>query len=183
MSKFYTRGGDDGYTGFLGEGRVPKYHPRTETVGEIDEANAALGVARAFCNSAQSKTLLLAVQKDLYGMMAEVAAVKENAARFRTIDAGRVAWLEEHTDAISQSVAIPKEFIVPGDSQAGALLSVARTAVRRAERRVAHLAHLDEIENIEILHYMNRLSSLCFVLELLENSLAGKDKPTIAKGV
>ncbi len=91
--------------------------------------------------------------------------------------------MEEQTDRISDLVAIPKEFIVPGDSQAGALLSMARTAVRRAERRLAMLVHLDEIENIEILQYMNRLSSLLFVLELLENGLAGKHRPTLAKEV
>jgi cob(I)alamin adenosyltransferase len=183
MSKFYTRGGDDGYTGFLGEGRVPKYHPRTETVGEIDEANAAIGVARAFCQAEQTGALLLTVQKDLYGMMAEVAATKENAPRFRSINPDRVTWLEEQTDRLTGEVVIPKEFIVPGDSQAGALLSLARTAVRRAERRLAMLVHLDEIENIEILQYFNRLSSLCFVLELLENGLAGKQRPTLAKEI
>jgi cob(I)alamin adenosyltransferase len=70
MSHFYTRGGDDGFTGLLGEGRVPKYHPRTEAVGVIDEATAALGVARAACQTPAVGPLLLVVQRDLYGMMA-----------------------------------------------------------------------------------------------------------------
>ncbi len=93
MSKFYTRGGDDGYTGFLGEGRVPKYHPRTEAVGEIDEANAAIGAARAFCQAEQTGELLLTVQKDLYGMMAEVASTKENALAFaRSMQSVSPGW-------------------------------------------------------------------------------------------
>lgn len=181
MTEFYTRGGDDGYTGFLGEGRLPKYHARTEAVGEIDEASAALGVARAFSQAEQTGPLLVAVQRDLYAMMAEVAASKENAPRFRKIDAGRVAWLEAQVDGLSETVAMPGEFILPGDTQAGGLLSLARTVVRRAERRVALLLHQGEIENGDLLHYLNRLSSLCFVLELLENQAAGREAPTLAK--
>jgi cob(I)alamin adenosyltransferase len=76
---------------------------------------------------------------------------------------------------------MPKEFIVPGDSQAGALLSVARTVIRRAERKVAELIHMGEVDNLELLRYLNRLSSLCFVLELLENQTSGKPNPTLAK--
>lgn len=181
MTKFYTRGGDDGYTGYLGEGRLPKYHPRTEAVGEIDEASVALGAARAFCRAEQSDRVLKEAQRDLYAIMAEVAASKDNAARFRKIDVARVAWLEAQVDGLSEVVAMPDEFILPGDSQAGGLLSLARTVVRRAERRVALLLHQDEIENGELLHYLNRLSSLCFVLELLENQAAGRNAPTLAK--
>lgn len=181
MTKFYTRDGDDGYTGLLGEGRVPKYHPRTSAVGEIDEASAALGVARSICISEQHAALILQVQRDLYGMMAEVAATRENAARFRQIDPTRVAWLEDTLERVSASVAIPKEFILPGDTQSGAALALARTVVRRAERHVAQLFHVGELENFELLHYLNRLSSLCFVLELAENQLAGRSKPTLAR--
>ena len=113
--------------------------------------------------------------------MSEIAAKPENAARFRLIDAGRVAWLEENTDRISSMLEMPREFILPGDSPAGAAIAVARTLVRRAERRVAELFHQRIIENQELLRYLNRLSSLCFVLELLENAAAGKSGPTLAK--
>lgn len=183
MTRFYTRTGDEGYTGLLGEGRVPKYHPRTEAVGAIDEATAALGVARAACRAAASGALLLAIQRDLYNLMAEVAAPLENASRFRMIDVNRVNWLEAQIDAISARVSIPNEFIVPGDSPAGAALDLARTIVRRAERQLAFLLHEGEIENSELLRYLNRLSSLCFVLELEENEVAGKHKPTLAKEI
>ncbi len=181
MTKFYTRGGDDGFTNLLGESRVAKYHPRPEAVGTIDEASAALGTARAFCQVEQSRELLLITQRDLYHMMSEVAATPENAGRFRVIDESRVDWLESQVDQISAQVEMPKEFIVPGDSPAGGLLSLARTIVRRAERKIAELVHMGELENAELLRYLNRLSSLCFVLELLENQAAGKSKPTLAK--
>lgn len=181
MSDFYTRSGDDGFTGLLGESRVPKNHPRSETVGTIDEATAALGLARAQCLVENNSTLLLTVQRDLYNLMAEIAATPENAARFRVIDDARVAWLEEQIDSIGQNLDIPKEFILPGDSIGGAALALARTIVRRAERRVAGLLHEKQIDNPALLHYLNRLSSLCFVLELNENQAAGKVQPTLAK--
>ena len=76
---------------------------------------------------------------------------------------------------------MPEEFILPGDSTAGAALSLARTVVRRAERRIAQLFHEQEIENLELLRYLNRLSSLCFVLELWENQAVGNSSSTLAK--
>ena len=181
MSPFYTKTGDDGYTGLLGEGRLPKYDPRLEAVGSLDEATAALGLARAACQLQHSTAVLMQVQRDLYGLMAEVAATPENAIRFRSIDEGRVAWLEEQIDSLSKQVKLPKDFILPGDTPASAALALARTVVRRAERRVVLLLHTHALENAALLHYLNRLSSLCFVLELSENQAAGKDKPSLAK--
>jgi cob(I)alamin adenosyltransferase len=81
MSKFYTGTGDDGTTGLLGEGRVPKYHPIPEAVGVVDESTAALGLARSACQAEQSVKILLAVQRDLYHLMAELAATPENGWR------------------------------------------------------------------------------------------------------
>lgn len=181
MSSFFTRTGDDGYTGLLKEGRVAKYHPIPDTVGALDEATASLGLARSMCQSEQTRQLILTIQRDLYSLMAEISASPDNAERFRKIDGNRVAWLEEQTDLISQVIDIPKEFIVPGDSMAGAALSLARTIVRRAERQTAYLVHEHVVENNELLHYLNRLSSLCFVLELFENQVVGKVNPTLAK--
>jgi len=182
MPKFYTRTGDDGTTGLLGEGRARKDAPRLEAVGALDEANAALGLARASCQAPQSPEILLTAQRDLYGLMAEVAATPENAVKFRTIDASRVAWMEAQIAIIEQNVQPTKEFIVPGDSRSGAALDLARTVVRRAERRLASLHLAGELENPNLLRYLNRLSSLCFVLELLENQHAGRENPTLAKG-
>jgi cob(I)alamin adenosyltransferase len=162
MSHFFTGKGDDGFTSLLGDERVPKYHPRTEAVGALDEATAALGLVRSISQNQDTHEMILTIQRDLYGLMAEVSATPDNAARFRIIDTSRVAWLEEMTVNISSQIDMPKEFILPGDTPTGALMGLSRTIVRRAERRVAELIHSGSIENIEVLRYLNRLSSLCF---------------------
>jgi len=174
MSKFYTRKGDDGTTGLLGEGRLPKYHPRMEAVGALDETTAALGLARSFSQLPTLKPILIQIQRDLYGLMAEVAATPKNVDRFSSIDASHVDWLEEQTDSLSKMVDMPSEFILPGETPGGGALSLARTVTRRAERRIAELLAEGELENKELLRYLNRLSSLCFVLELAENQFDGK---------
>jgi cob(I)alamin adenosyltransferase len=166
--------GDDGTTGLLGQSRVPKYGPRLETLGALDEASAALGLARAFSQAAQTGPILAEVQRDLYALMAEVAAAPENAAAFRTLERARFEWLESQTEALSNLAPLPGGFILPGDSPAGAALDLARTVVRRAERRVAELLERGELANRLLQQYLNRLSSLCFALELLENRQAGK---------
>jgi cob(I)alamin adenosyltransferase len=180
MSPFYTRKGDDGRTGLLGKGRLPKYHPRIEALGTLDETSAALGLARALCRTSQGKAILLEVQRDLYAVMSEVATSPENAERFQKIDPHRLRWMESCIDDLSVTVPLPTEFILPGDSLPGATLSLARAIVRRAERRVAELLDDGEIKNPMLLHYLNRLSSLCFALELLENQFAGQ-VTTLAK--
>lgn len=182
MPRFYTGKGDDGYTSRLGGGRAPKYAPQVEAVGLLDEAAASLGVARAACQSPLSGPLLLQAQRDLYTLMTEIAASPENAGRFARFEAERVDWLEAQIDALNAQVEMPAEFIVAGDSSAQAALDLARTVVRRAERRATELLHNHLIDNPQILRYLNRLSSLCFALELLENQAAGRSNPTLAKG-
>ena len=177
---FYTSKGDDGTTNLLGEGRVAKYHARIEAVGTLDESTAALGLARAQCLDPHSGPILLEAQRDLYKLMAEVAATPENAQKFHFIDQARVRWLEGQTDELSKLVEMPKEFIIPGDCLAGAALSLARAIIRRAERRVVDLFDLNELTNPDLQRYLNRLSSLCFVLELVENKAAGHTT-TLAK--
>ena len=181
MTKFYTKKGDDGYTGTLGKGRIAKHDPHIEAIGAIDEADAAIALARTLCLSAESKSILFEVQKDLYHLMSEVSAVPENSKQFLYINADKVNWLEKQTDEISSHVDVPNEFIIPGDSQAGAAIDLARTIVRRAERRLAYLVHENLIENTDLIRYLNRLSSLCFALELLENQTSGTPKPSSAK--
>lgn len=179
--KFYTRKGDDGTTGLLGEGRVAKSDLRMETLGCLDETTAALGMARSLCQSPEARETLVQIQRDLYGMMAEAAAEGENAEKFRTVGSQRVEWLEHQTDRLAERVEIPREFIVPGDSPAGAAVDLARTICRRAERRMVELSGRGDVENPDLVRYLNRLSSFCFVLELLENKLAGTEKPTLAR--
>jgi len=171
---FYTRKGDDGTTGLLGEGRVAKYDARIEALGTLDESTAALGVARTSTRDARSAPLLLEAQRDLYRLMAEVASTPENAMQFH-FDANRVDWVEEQIELLSKTVEMPKEFILPGDSSAGAALSLARAIVRRAERRVVELFDSEHVTNPALQKYLNRLSSLLFVLELIENQSAGKE--------
>lgn len=182
MSPFYTGNGDDGFTGLLGEGRIAKNAPRIEAIGTLDEATAAIGLARSLSKSEMVRSLLIQTQRDLYQIMAEVAATPENASRFRTIQSEQVQWLEEKTRDISEQVNIPKEFILPGDTPASGAISLARTIIRRAERRVVALFHEGDLENIELVRYLNRLSSLLFLLELFETSLEKPNTPTLAKG-
>jgi cob(I)alamin adenosyltransferase len=181
MSPFYTRKGDDGTTGLLGDGRVPKYHPRMEALGALDESTAALGLARATTIVPATRALLLEVQRDLYKLMAEVAATPKNADQFHAIDALRIGWLEQQADSLSERTEIPAEFILPGETPAGGAISLARAVVRRAERHVAALLDQGEITNGELLRYLNRLSSLCFILELVENQAAGVTTNTAKK--
>ena len=173
MDSFYTRTGDDGKTGQLGPGRLPKYHRRMEALGTLDEVSASLGLGRALCKWPQAGIVLVNVQRDLYAMMAEVAATPENVKHFRSVDQERVHWLESQIDIVAVLAPIPNEFILPGDSLSGAALSVSRTIVRRAERRLSELFDKGELDNPTLLQYLNRLSSLCFAMELLENKLAG----------
>jgi cob(I)alamin adenosyltransferase len=178
---FYTRTGDDGYTGLLGEGRLTKFDLIMEGLGSLDEANAALGFARSVSRAPGAAAILLRVQRDLYGIMAELAATPENLEKFRSVGEDRVTWLEEQMDQLDKIVLVPKEFIIPGDSLPGAALDLARTVVRRAERRLAELIHVGTLANSILLKYLNRLSTLIFVLELQENQQAGVISPTLAK--
>ncbi len=182
MAEFFTRQGDEGFTGLLGEGRVPKYHPRTTTFGDIDEASAAIGIARALIESSESRNCLIQIQRHLYLVMTEVSSTPENAEKFKSINENHVQWLEDQTNALAKTIVIPKEFIIPGDTLSGAYLDLARTIVRRAERGIAKLYHEGELSNKNVMHYLNRLSSLLFVLELIENSSQGFSTPSLAKG-
>jgi len=181
MPKLYSKSGDDGTTNLLGEGRVHKFDLRPQAIGAVDEASAALGLARGLTQSAQISSLCESVQRDLYHLMAELAAVGGAAERFRAIDAGRVAWLEQEIDAISEEVKPPTDFVIFGEHPSAAALDLARATVRRAERCVVRLFYEDQVENDQLLAYLNRLSSLCFILALWENQLCGLDDPNLAK--
>ncbi len=180
MNSFYTGKGDDGFTGWLGAGRVAKSDDRIEALGTIDEVSSILGLARSLCKSRESSLLLARVQRDLYLLMSEVASAPQSAEKFRGIDEQHVVWLEEQIDRLQNTVNIPKEFILPGDTLPGAAIDLARTVVRRAERRLVKLWHKEQLGNPNLLKYLNRLSSFCFVLELYENQQAGFEKPTLA---
>ncbi len=180
--KWYTGAGDDGYTGVLGRERVPKYAIRPEAYGTVDEVSAFLGLARAQVTSERVRGLVLSIQRDLYHLMADLATLPEAATRPPWLPVERLAWLEGQTDALGSEIEMPKAFIVPGDSVGGAALEVARTVVRRAERLVARLAHEGELRDDTPLKYLNRLSSLLFVMARAEDRAAGVEQFTLAAG-
>ncbi|MBN1431064.1 MAG: cob(I)yrinic acid a,c-diamide adenosyltransferase [Anaerolineae bacterium] len=180
-TKFYSTTGDDGTTGLLGEGRVRKYHPRPEAYGTADEAQAAMGVARAAMQDQEAAEIVLQIQRDLYHLMAEMSATKDVAAQFRKIDAERVSWIEAQTDAYGKRLNLPKEFTVSGDTASGAALDLARTIVRRAERQVVRLFDEGLIENRDLIRYINRVSALLFVLSRHEDAIATRGDLRLAK--
>jgi len=181
MPDYYSGKGDDGSTGLLGSERVPKYHLRPTAFGSVDEASAALGLSRATARSEETISVIFKVQKDLYAIMVELAAVPEEQEQFQRLEASRLSWIEEQLESFGKRVNMPNEFILPGDSIPAAALDLARTVVRRAERQVVRLDHESALSNPAILPYLNRLSSLCFVLSLWENEIAGVEKPSTAK--
>jgi cob(I)alamin adenosyltransferase len=176
---FYTRKGDTGYTDLLGD-RVPKYHARPETYGTIDEATSFLGLARASATSERTREIILHIQRDLYLMMAELAFAPDMEQHKFEMTQEHVDWLESETDQLEQVVELPPHFIIPGDTFSGAALDSARGVIRRAERLAVRMAHEGEISNEHVLSYLNRLSSLLFILARYEDHEAGI-VPTKAK--
>ena len=177
----YTRSGDAGYTSLLGKKRVPKYDLRPDAYGQVDEAQAALGLCRAGPLSQRGRGLMVPIEHDLYTIMAELASAPGVKLPLPPLGAERVAWLEGVTDELGQITGPFTDFVVPGDSQAGALVHLARTVVRRAERAVARLTHAEGLGNGEVLRYLNRLSSLLFALARYEDMEAGVGRPTLAR--
>lgn len=176
----YTGNGDEGYTSLLGKERVPKYDLRPEAYGTVDEASACMGLARAEPTASQrTKNLITKAQRDLWTLMGELAAVP-GVELPRRLTADRVTWLETETDMLGREFLPLNQFVLPGDTDIGARLDVARTVVRRAERIVSKLLHEGLLENKEIIRYLNRLSSLLFGLARYEEHLAGADR-TLAK--
>jgi cob(I)alamin adenosyltransferase len=159
LSRIYTRTGDDGSTG-LGDGiRVPKEHLRVEAYGTVDEANSAVGVVLAVPGLPDDvQRCLIEVQHDLFDLGGELSV-----PGMRMLDLGYVERLEHELDAFNEALPPLKEFILPGGGPAAAACHVARTVVRRAERRVWSLARSETVA-AELPQYLNRLSDLLFVI-------------------
>jgi cob(I)alamin adenosyltransferase len=163
--KIYTKKGDDGTTGLLFGGRVRKDAPAIEANGVVDEAQAALGVARAEATrDSELDELLIALERDLWVLMAELATAPENRAKLTAgaslVTEAMVAALEQRIDAINELFAMPEEFVVPGQNRVAAQLDVARTVVRRAER----LAITATTADSHVVPYLNRLSDLLWTM-------------------
>jgi len=179
--RIYTRTGDKGDTGLFGGGRVPKDHPRVEAYGDVDELNAALGLARSIEMMPRIDEVLAPVQRDLFSLGALLATphpekVREQLAKAR-IDADRIAELERAIDDGEAELTPLEAFILPGGTPKAAALHVARTVCRRAERRVIALRHEVEIPDL-VIQYLNRLSDLLFVLARVANRRAGAAEVT-----
>ncbi len=175
--KIYTRTGDAGETGLFGGGRVPKDHARVGAYGEVDELNAAIGLARALDPVDLEAELLEAIQRDLLAIGGQLAApdpakVAKALAKAQ-LAAARVTALEGAIDTAAGQLRPLENFILPGGTPKAAALHLARTICRRAERSVVTLARETAVPPV-ILAYLNRLSDLLFMLARRANALAGR---------
>jgi cob(I)alamin adenosyltransferase len=163
--RIYTKKGDDGTTGLLFGGRVGKDSWRIELNGAVDEAQAAIGLARAETPPGdEANRRLTALARDLYVLMAEVATAPENRQKLQAgstlVTAGMVASLESGIDDLLARFEMPSDFTVPGENRVAATLDLARTIVRRAER----IAVAEPIEGSFVVAYLNRLSDLLWAM-------------------
>lgn len=174
--RIYTRTGDTGETGLFGGGRVRKAHPRVAAYGAMDELNAALGVACAWLEDGEIVIELRRVQADLFVLGAHLATPPTPAGRRRpalpALPVDRVGVMERAMDQASEELPPLTSFILPGGARGGALLHLARTICRRAERQVVALADAETVDPF-MPRYLNRLSDLLFVLARLANARAG----------
>lgn len=176
--KIYTRTGDSGETGLLGGPRVAKNALRVETYGEVDESNAAIGLARAQVKDPEIASILDSLQRDLFSIGALLA---DPDGKFRSdkaeITAADVERLERHIDHFDASLPPLARFILPGGSAGAAALHLARAVTRRAERRLVALARAEFVPPA-LLAYLNRLSDLLFVLARSENRRQAVEETT-----
>lgn len=173
-----TKTGDTGETGLLYGGRVSKTDPRTEAYGAVDEAISALGLARAQVKDRGRHATILRLQSELFTVGAELAT---DAAEYSKLEEHFMVVTPDFTSRIEDEIVdlerrfpLPDAFVIPGGTMAGAALDVARTVLRRAERRIVALQHAGQLRNAELLRYVNRLSDLVFMLARAEEGAAVK---------
>ena len=170
--KTFNKRGDQGETSLLFGSRVPKSDLRCEAYGTIDEAVSALGLARNWVTP-RVKPILLSLGEELFTVGAEMATPAEEypklAQRFGAVTSGMVDKLEKLIDEFEREIEMPRAFIIPGGCLGSASLDVARTIVRRAERRAVELKQSDMLPNDEVLRYLNRLADLIFTLARYED--------------
>lgn len=165
VARIDTKTGDDGTTGLFFGGRVSKSDPRPRAYGAVDEAQAALGLARALGGLTEPEAkLVIDLESELYVVMAELATAAVNRQKLsegRTkVNAAMVTRLEDLIGQYSELFAMPTEFVIPGGNAGAALFDLARTVVRRAERE---LVAIPDYEG-EAVRYLNRLSDFLWVL-------------------
>lgn len=179
--RIYTRTGDTGETGLFGGGRVPKDHARVQSYGDVDELNSAIGLVRATAPERSSDALLESIQRDLFAIGGHLATpdperVRQALAK-ASLSGDRVAALERAIDEAEDQLPPLEAFVLPAGTPKAAVLHLARTVCRRAERSVVHLSHEAEVPDLFVI-YLNRLSDLLFTLARLANHQAGvRDVP------
>lgn len=173
LMTFYTKKGDDGTTGLYFGGRIRKDSDRVEAYGTVDEAQAVLGLARAELEpGSEAAEMILAVQRDLYVLMAELATAEENRSKLvsdrTSVSEQMVERLSDWTDSVSGRFNLPSDFVIPGSDRVSACFEVARTVVRRAERDAVAVAPPDS----QVVPYLNRLSSLLWAMARWQEGVA-----------
>ena len=170
--KIYTKTGDKGETGLFGGKRVQKDSLRIEAYGTVDELNSLIGLCRSMNTVKDVDGILGEIQNDLFTLGADLATPYDvgnsSLKRIQPVD---VIRLERHIDAIDPTLEPLKNFILPGGNRSAALLHVARTVCRRAEREVVNLTHTENIGEESVV-YLNRLSDLLFILARRVNALS-----------
>lgn len=168
LNKIYTRTGDDGTTSLNLGTRIAKSHPRMEVIGDVDETNATIGLARLHTKTKELEgydAMLARIQHDLFDLGADLATVADDKGEDKALRIinSQVNRLEEEIDAINDFLEPLNSFVLPGGSQASAYLHLARTIARRAERVACALAEKETVNPLA-LRYLNRLSDHLFVL-------------------
>ena len=174
--KIYTRTGDSGDTGLFGGGRVPKHHVRVQAYGDVDELNSFIGLVRATLPVEFEDALLESIQRDLFSIGGHLATPDPDKVRKAlekaSLSSGRIAEFERIMDAADRELPPLTAFVLPAGTPKAAILHVARTVCRRAERQVVSLASEETVPDL-FLVYLNRLSDLLFTLARLANHRAG----------
>jgi len=168
MPRIYTKTGDDGTTGLLYGGRIPKSDLATEAYGTTDEAVAVMGLARALSEDETMRVDLLTLQRELFVVGADLASNPKERSKLEPevslVTPRMVKRLERRIDDLVEARPLPDVFVVPGANPTSAAIDVARAVVRRAERAVVAMEHAQREVNPEVRRYLNRLSDLLFVL-------------------
>ncbi len=175
--KIYTKTGDRGETSLLRGGRVVKHHPRVEAYGTFDELNSWIGYARSVAADSELESILQRIQQYVHVLCSDVAAdpaQSERGAKLPRLGQQHVDELEREIDRLDESLPPLEHFILPGGSEAGAALHLARTICRRGERRLTELIEAGGAVNEHALMFVNRLSDFLFTLARWANHRQGK---------
>jgi cob(I)alamin adenosyltransferase len=176
LVKIYTKTGDKGDTKLFDGTEVRKNDSRVEAYGQVDELNSLIGAAASFLSDSELKEMLFGIQRDLFSVGAQLADPSQHGKKPKSrLDGARITALEDSIDRFEAELPPLRQFILAGGAPAGAMLHVARTVCRRAERRVTALAASVEIDSRNI-EYLNRLSDFLFVLARLVNHRQGQQE-------